>query len=469
MMIGLTTGDLEGLTYAYNNMGVTYFRMKDYEKALEYYRKSLNINENYLKDYTMLAATYDNLGDVKRITLQYDSALYYTLKGLDFGKKVNARNRIMEGYESLMQLYKLQKDYTKAFDFYEKYISLKDSLFSEQKSKNLESLQKDYEAEKDQIKVDLEAKERQVQKIMVYVLIGSLAFMLVIAFLLWRNNLSKHKDNLLLAQKQEEIEEKNTALHESNQQIKAGIQAAQLIQNAILPADSKLNRLLPEHFIIYKPKDIVSGDFYWASEIDGKILIAVADCTGHSVAGALMSMVSATLLDRITRIRQITAPAQVLELLDTEIRNLLKQNEVNSESGLDIAFVSIEKQNGTTFQVKFAGARRPLFYFKNGENQLHTIKGTRKSIGGKLSEKKHFIEENLTLSKGDAFYLTTDGYTDQNNEQFQKLGTQNFLKFIENSVQNPMPAQKTLLANFINKYQENVPQRDDILVMGIKL
>lgn len=469
MMISLTTGDLEGLTYAYNNMGVTYYRMKDYEKAVEYYGKSLNINEKYLRDYTMLAATYDNIGDVKRTILQYDSALYYTEKGLVFGKKVNARNRIMEGYESLMQLYKARKDYPNAFNYYEKFISLKDSLFSEQKSKNLESLERDYEAEKEQIKIDLENKERQVQKIMVYVLIGSLVFMLIIAFLLWRNNVSKHKDNLLLAEKQEEIEEKNAALFESNQQIKAGIQAAQLIQNAILPSTQKLNRLFPQHFIIYKPKDIVSGDFYWANDVEGKTLLAVADCTGHSVSGALMSMVGATLLDRITRIRAITAPAMILENLDMEIRNLLKQNESNSESGLDIGFVSIEKLADDTFNVVFAGARRPLFYFKNGENEIHTLKGTRKSIGGKLSEKKHFTEELLVLKKGDLLFLTTDGYTDQNNEQAEKLGTQNFIKFIQTHVNEPIETQKNILTNFINKYQENVPQRDDILVMGVKL
>jgi serine phosphatase RsbU (regulator of sigma subunit) len=470
LIIGLKISDLEGITYAYNNMGVTYARMGDYEKASEFYQKSLEMNEKYIKDYTMLAATFDNIGDIKRLTSQYDSARYYTEKGLAFGQKVNARNRVMESYESLMQLYKLLKDDAKTLEYYEKFINLKDSLFSEQKSQSLKTLESDYEAEKAQIKTNLLNKERQFQKFIFYVLIGSLLFVLLITFLLWRNNLRKHRDNMLLEQKQEEIEEKNEALFESNKQIKASIQAAQLIQNAILPSPQKLQQLFPDHFLIYKPKDMVSGDFYWASEVEGKILLAVADCTGHSVAGALMSMVSATLLDRLMRLRVSLSPAMVLENLDLEIRNLLKQNEgSNNESGLDIAFINIEKQSNGIFRITFAGARRPLFYFKKSENEMHILKGARKTIGGKLSEKKSFEEQQFILQKGDILFLSTDGYTDQNNELAEKIGTQNFLKFMESHIDKPMTAQKIALENFLTIYQANTQQRDDILVMGIRL
>lgn len=470
LIVSLKIADLEGLAYVYNNMGVAYSRMGDYEKAVEFYVKSLDLNEKYIRDYTMLAATNDNLGDLKRLTAQYDSGFYYVEKGLSFAKKVNAHNRIMESYESLMQLYKAKKDSEKALAYYEKFISLKDSLFSEQKSRSLKSLESDYAAEKAQIEIDLLNKERQVEKIRVYWLIGSLLFVIVIVFLLWRNNIQKNKDNRLLAQKQSEIEEKNVALFESNQYIKASIQAAQLIQNAILPSSQKLSQLFPEHFLIYRPKDIVSGDFYWANEAQGKTLLAVADCTGHSVAGALMSMVSATLLDRLTRLRLIVEPAQVLENLDTEIRNLLKQNESgNGESGLDIAFISIEKQANDTYQLIFAGARRPLFYFKKADNQLYILKGARKSIGGKLSEKKLFTQEQITLEKGDTIFLSTDGFADQNNEQAEKLGTQNLIKFIENHVDSLIAMQKEALENLLDTYQANMQQRDDILVMGIRL
>jgi len=470
LIISLKIGDLEGLTYVYNNMGVARARMGDYEKANEFYQKSLEINEKYIRDYTMLAATYDNLSDIKRLSGQYDSAFHYAEKGLSFARKVNAHNRVMESYESLMQIYKIKKDNTKALEYYEKFINLKDSLFNEQKTRSLKSLESDYAAEKTQIKIDLLNKERQVEKIRVYWLIGSLLFVLVIVFLLWRNNIQKHKDNQLLGQKQGEIEEKNNALFESNQQIKASIQAAQLIQNAILPSSQKLSRLFPEHFLIYRPKDMVSGDFYWANEAQGKTLLAIADCTGHSVAGALMSMVSATLLDRLTRLRLVVEPALVLENLDIEIRNLLKQNENgNSESGLDIAFISIEKQIDGTFLLIFAGARRPLLYFTQADRQLHTLKGARKSIGGKISEKKLFTQEQIVLEKGDMIFLSTDGFADQNNEQLEKIGTQNLVKFIENHVDSSIDEQKKALESLLDVYQTNTQQRDDILVMGLRL
>ena len=215
---------------------------------------------------------------------------------------------------------------------------------------------------------------------------------------------------------------------------------------------------------------MVSGDFYWANETQGKTLLAIADCTGHSVAGALMSMVSATLLDRLTRLRLIVDPALVLENLDIEIRNLLKQNESgNSESGLDIAFISLEKQANETYQLIFAGARRPLFYFKKADNQLHILKGARKSIGGKFSEKKLFTQEQIILEKGDMIFLSTDGFADQNNEQSEKLGTQNLIKFIESHVDSSITAQKEALENLLDTYQANTQQRDDILVMGLRL
>lgn len=470
LIVSLKIADLEGIMYVYNNIGVAYSRMGDYEKAVEFYTKSLDLNEKYVRDYTVLAATYDNLGDIKRINKQYDSAFYYLEKGLNFARKINARNRIMESYESLMQLYKVKKDDAKTLEYYERFINLKDSLFSEQKSRSIKSLENDYAAEKIQIEMNLLNKERQVEKIRVYWLLGSLLFVIVIVFLLWRNNIRKNKDNQLLAQKQSEIEEKNTALFESNQYIKASIQAAQLIQNAILPSSQRLSQLFPEHFLIFRPKDMVSGDFYWANEAKGKTMLAVADCTGHSVAGALMSMVSATLLDRLTRLRLIAEPAEVLENLDTEIRNLLKQNEGgNSESGLDIAFISIEKQANETYKVVFAGARRPLFYFKKTDNQLYILKGTRKSIGGKPSEKKLFTQEEIILEKGDTIFLSTDGFADQNNEQAEKLGTQNLIKFIENHANSPIATQKEALENLLDTYQANAQQRDDILVMGIRL
>lgn len=470
LIIDLKIGNMEGLVSVYNGMGLAYSRMPNYEKALDFYNKSLELNEKYIRDYTTLAATYDNLGDIKRLTLQYDSGFFYVEKGLNFAKKVNARNRIMESYQSLMQLYKEKKDDARALEYYEKFINLKDSLFGEQKTRSLKSLESDYAAEKTRIQIDLLNKERQVQKIRVYWLIGSLLFVLVIVFLLWRNNIQKHRDNQLMEQKQGEIEEKNNALFESNQQIKASIQAAQLIQNAILPSSQKLLKMFPSHFLIYRPKDMVSGDFYWANEAQDKMLLAIADCTGHSVAGALMSMVSATLLDRITRLRLIIEPALVLENLDLEIRNLLKQNEdTNNESGLDIAFVSIEKQVDTTFLITFAGARRPLMYFTQADKQLHTLRGARKSIGGKVSEKKLFTQEQIVLRKGDIIFLSTDGFTDQHNEKSEKIGTQNLIKFIEDNASRPIGEQKKALENLLDTYQTNTQQRDDILVMGLQL
>jgi serine phosphatase RsbU (regulator of sigma subunit) len=259
----------------------------------------------------------------------------------------------------------------------------------------------------------------------------------------------------------------NTIQHQKDQ-ILASINYAQRIQNAILPQQTTFEALLPNHFMLFKPKDIVSGDFYYIREIDHKIILAAVDCTGHGVPGAFMSFIGYLGLNVLTVIMRITSANEILKQLHRGIRQILRQKETNSKDGMDMALVVIEKEKKT---LTFAGAKNPLIYIQNGE--LHQIKGDIFGIGGEHRE----IERNYTLHEVDisvptTFYLYSDGYQDQ-------FGGANKKKFMSNRFRNllleihskPMQEQKEILEKTIFDWMDlgKEEQVDDILVMGVRV
>lgn len=247
----------------------------------------------------------------------------------------------------------------------------------------------------------------------------------------------------------------------------SSIRYAQRIQEAILPLKSKMNEYLHEHFIIFKPKDNVSGDFYWLSQIKEKTVIAVVDCTGHGVPGAFMSMIGNTLLNHIVNERLILDPGEILANLHMGVRTALKQerNELDTTDGMDVCLCVLDSEQKIIF---FAGAKRPLYLIENGE--FIEIKGDRKSIGGlqkevhrKFTTQKRKINDDLTL------FLTTDGFCDQSNPEGKKFGTKRFKEFLNKISSEDFKIQKSLMINELANHQLEEEQRDDITVLGIKL
>jgi ligand-binding sensor domain-containing protein/serine phosphatase RsbU (regulator of sigma subunit) len=268
------------------------------------------------------------------------------------------------------------------------------------------------------------------------------------------------------------LEESKYAIEKSNQRITDSIRYAQTIQEAILPTKAMLQNCFEEHFVIFRPKDVVSGDFYWLREIDGRVFVAVADCTGHGVPGAFMSMIGSRLLNEIIDEAQILEPAQILDQLHLRLCNALKQDQTQNDDGMDIALCRVDalEENGER-ELVFAGAKRPMFLVSEGQGQL--IKGDRRSIGGGESnmrlKRRPFIQLQLTVKRGDALYLWTDGITDQNNLNLQKIGQNELTKLIVQNADFEMQDQKEVLEEALQRHQGTQKQRDDITVMGIRL
>ncbi len=263
-----------------------------------------------------------------------------------------------------------------------------------------------------------------------------------------------------------QLEESYKIIETKNQNILSSIQYAGKIQQAILPGDESMNRALTDFFVIFKPRDIVSGDFYWLYRRSGCYFIAVADCTGHGVPGALLSMIGGMRLNEIMTEMDIKDPAEILDRLHTGVRSALKQEEESQPTdGMDVALCMLDLKKGT---VTFAGAKRPLIYIKN--STLHEIKGDRKSIGGRQRENKRtFSNHTIIVDKDTAIYLTSDGFVDQNNEDGKKYGSKKLKQFLRSHAHLDMETQKWALLEELKTFRAGEEQRDDITVMAIKL
>jgi ligand-binding sensor domain-containing protein/serine phosphatase RsbU (regulator of sigma subunit) len=260
-------------------------------------------------------------------------------------------------------------------------------------------------------------------------------------------------------------------IEEKNRNILASIQYARKIQQAILPTDDRMRRVLKDYFVIYKPRDIVSGDFYWFTQSGDTLFIAAVDCTGHGVPGAFLSLIGNMELNEIVNEKFVSDPAQFLLYMDLGIRRTLQQEKGENRSdegmgvGMEVGLCMIDLRKG---RLTFAGARRPLYYIKNSE--FFEIKGDRKSIGGRQKEENPaFTNHKIDIQSETIIYLTTDGFADQNNWKNKKYGSLRLKRFLQANTHLSMGRQKEALLEELNAHQGTEEQRDDITIIGIKL
>ncbi|EAY24969.1 ggdef domain protein, putative [Microscilla marina ATCC 23134] len=266
------------------------------------------------------------------------------------------------------------------------------------------------------------------------------------------------------------IESQNKLLTEKNYHINQSIKAAKTIQEAILPFESKMQDAFQHnYFILYKPKDVVSGDFYWLGNVGNKKILGVIDCTGHGVPGAFMSMIGFTMLNEIVNTQKTDNPADILEQLRIEIRYTLKQDETGRRNGMDAVFIALEALDNQQTKVIFAGAKRPLWYIKPGSATLDTIKGSSVSIGVIYQNKRTIEAHTIICDPNTLFYLSTDGFTDQNNVVRKRFGAANVHNALLKVSHLSLAQQKQDLEETLQIFMEGTEQRDDILLIGVRV
>ncbi|MBA3706342.1 MAG: SpoIIE family protein phosphatase, partial [Bacteroidetes bacterium] len=290
-----------------------------------------------------------------------------------------------------------------------------------------------------------------------------------------RTNLTKKEiiARLALAESNKKLEIQNEIIEEKNKNIRDSINYAQRIQQAILPPFEKIDTVLKEYFILYQPKDIVSGDFYWHTCVQTTpndnqapqdlIVLAAVDCTGHGVPGALMSIIGSTVLNQTIKNTSINSPADVLGFLNKEITKTL--NSIKDGMDMSLCAINIKKM-----ELQYAGANNPLYIVRN--KKIIEIKADKQAIGADTenSEIKIFTNHNVRLEKGDAVYMFTDGYADQfGGPSGKKFKYKKFQELLIGIQDNSMKEQKELLNDYHHQWRGELEQVDDILVIGIKI
>jgi serine phosphatase RsbU (regulator of sigma subunit) len=267
---------------------------------------------------------------------------------------------------------------------------------------------------------------------------------------------------------EEMVREQNEALFTANEKMNKSIKAAEVIQQAILPYEQKAKLLLKDYFVLLRPRDVVSGDFFWLNRINGITVLAAVDCTGHGVPGAFMSLIANTLLDKIVRVWQVTDPAEILAMLNEEVAVVLRQRETGNSEGMDVCLCAWES-NGSTTQLSFAGAKRPLYFMRANGTRLESILPDRQSIGGMIQTEKNFTSHLITLEQGSTIYLSSDGFVDQNNPARIRYGSVKFETLLGDIHPLPMSVQHDTIIRSLDDFRQGSDQRDDILVIGVRL
>ena len=267
------------------------------------------------------------------------------------------------------------------------------------------------------------------------------------------------------------IQEASQKIADKQEQLLDSLRYAEQIQQAILPSDASFRNCLKEYFVLYRPQNVVSGDFYWLVKRKGIIFVAVVDCTGHGVPGAFMSMIGNTLLNKIVVQSKILSPEIILESLHVEVLEALKQESgkynKRTNEGMDVSLCSIERGKSGCV-VTFAGAKNSLFY-TDAEGALHRVKGTSRSIGEVKKQDRIFESETILMPEGSRLYLCSDGFADQHNMEGRKFSTRRLIDVLSKLSTLPMADQNEQLAEILDEHQGEQEQRDDITVLGIEL
>ncbi|MES2287849.1 MAG: two-component regulator propeller domain-containing protein [Bacteroidota bacterium] len=314
-----------------------------------------------------------------------------------------------------------------------------------------------------------------------YILCVLVASMIIFGYIKWRERKLNKEKRILedqVTMRTKELTEANSEIVQKNHEITDSINYAKRIQQAILPDKNEIYSVLPQSFVLYKPKDIVSGDFYFfslppASSPAGaknkiaEVFIAAADCTGHGVPGAFMSMIGSEKLH--DAVQQSKIPGEILMLINKGIKTTLhqSQNDNSTRDGMDIAFCTLDLQNN---KVLYSGANRPFLLIRKDSSEIEEIKATKNAIGGFTENEQPFETHEIQLKPGDTFYIFTDGYADQfGGEKGKKFTTKKFKKLLIDIQNKSMQEQETLLSNVMDAWSLNTEQVDDILIIGIRI
>lgn len=456
-----------------NSIGILYKEIGNYPKAIECLERSVKLKAD-ADNKTGVATSYGNLGNLYQYIHNYKKAETYYRLAYDLAKEVRDIKTIGESSKNLYELYDETGQTQKAYPFLKEAFLAKDSIYSSSIAAESAKLEAIYENQKkskeielsnfknQELNKNLELKNR-TQNILIA---GALLLLLFLAGALW-SYAGKRKANTALNRKNSEISEQKILVEHQNKEILDSINYAQKIQSAILPTELEFKERFKDAFVLFKPKHIVSGDFYWISEKEDTVFYATADCTGHGVPGGFMSMLASSLLNEIVNENEVHEPAEVLNLLRQRIIQSLKQKgEVGeNKDGMDMTFCRIHKPTNT---LTMAGANNPVWIIREG--QVEIIKADKFPVGISTGSLRPFTQKEVALRPGDMVYTFTDGYPDQfGGEKGKKFMYKQFQELLTKAHGLAAAGQLRLLSDTLAEWKGSLEQVDDICVIGVRI
>jgi len=493
--------DIEGIAVSYINIGSLYFERQQYDSALAIHKKALAIREEmHHKDgissaLNEIGKVYCELGNLKL-------AVQYSEKSLKIAEEIEALDYIKSAHEALYKSYDKIGNQPKAYFHYKEFITIRDSLNNDENRKkdyrnelDFEYQSKQYKDSIEQVKKDfiinqkLETEKIKTESQRKLTILFSVSFliMILLSIFIYRGYRTKKMANIIIQQQKKEAEEQRDIIQVKNQEILDSIQYAKRIQNAILPPLKVVKEYLQESFILYKPKDIVAGDFYWLeslSEVPNSqssmdcelktencrlILFAAADCTGHGVPGAMVSVICNNGLNRSVREYGLTDPGEILNKTREIVIAEFEKSEDEVKDGMDIALCSLKlpSREGVGGVLKYAGANNPLWIIRN--NEIIETKADKQPIG-KFDELLPYTTHTFELQKGDSIYIFSDGYVDQfGGEKGKKFKAAAFRALLLSIQDKKMEDQRSLIDKAFENWKGSLEQIDDVCVIGVKI
>jgi len=506
--------DFQGQAIALNNNGIIFSDLKNSKKALECYHKALKIRESLglkldvASSYSSIACEYLEMGDlVKSIDYnkrsikineelgnkrgraidltniaavyskqkKYHDAIVHLLVAKKLAEEIKFKDLTKEIYLAISENYSAIGDYKSSLEFHKKYVELKDVIFNDRENEIIAEANTKYQSEKKDSEIKLLNKNTEVQQadlkrksIIIWSAFVGLILVIVLTFFIYRSYRLKQRANEIITEQKREVEIQKEIIEEKQKEITDSIQYAKRIQGALLASDTFLKKNLNDYFVLYKPKDIVSGDFYWAAKTEqDSVLLATADCTGHGVPGAFMSLLGVNFLNEIVSGKKITQPDLVFNELRKEIIHALNPEgmETAGRDGMDAVLCNFDFSKMT---LQFAAANNALWILRNGE--LIEFTADKMPIGKYAEENKSFSLQTVQLQKGDLIYTLTDGYSDQfGGDKGKKFKYKSLKKLLLSIHQLSMENQRLQLDKTIEEWRGNYEQVDDILVIGVKV
>jgi len=520
--INMKMGNQHAAMVILTNIGLAYADLGQYETALLSFRKSMNIRRD-LNDKTLVASGLLNIANVLQKLQRYQESVDNASQALELSKELNEVKLMKKCYSVLAEGYQKMGDSKKSMEYFSLYASVQSLIQKQETSEQQKKSQEMVSAAKGEVKKIEQEKSKREKELrlasqtlsetkwltmkqkralstkeqllnqqkaviiqrnvfLVYSIIA-LSLLFIVALLIFVGYRMKRRSSLVLEQQNKEIVEQQEIIKKKNLDIMKSINYAQRIQHSMLPTIEELRQYLPESFVYFRPRDVVSGDFYWFTPTSNKsfvftnnthevdpeeeILLAAVDCTGHGVPGAFMSMIGFNLLDEIVSVG-VADPNEILDSLNLGIKNLLNQEHTDNKDGMDIAMCRINKQLKTVY---FSGAKNPLVYVKNG--QLFEVKGDKFPIGGQIIRSRQpFALQSVSYDDAPVmFYIFSDGYQDQfGGKDGFKFMSKRFRELLLSISDKPAEEQADILEKTRSEWMGNEHKPiDDALVIGFRL